>query len=290
MDWNDINDLLIALKPHIYQPQPEDPPKSEQSLSRKRKELPQVQCKNITADDCFDWVTNFNNWIRIILIHEGISMLPEEEELKIMDFAENKQQFQKYQITEYQNFHGKEFLYQNQNNAASNIIFAPFILQDHFRSGNQIRKLISFVSNSLCEGGIFMGIVPDASVIMYRLRHRLRLRNKTISNSLYSVTPHFNIREELSTPLDYTIRVNSSERKEYLVPKPIFEKEALRENLDLVHWTNAQQFYADHKDNDQYRKWWKLLNLNDYNVSEDEWDLCKLFAVFVFKKNTLPEC
>jgi len=64
----------------------------------------------------------------------------------------------------------------------------------------------------------------------------------------------------------------------------------LRENLELVHWTNAQQFYVDHRENDQYRKWWKLLNLNDYDVSEDEWDLCKLFAVFVFKKNTLPEC
>jgi hypothetical protein len=94
--------------------------------------------------------------------------------------------------------------------------------------------------------------------------------------------------EELNTPLEYDIHVNGMERKEYLVPYPIIEKEAIRENLQVVLWANVQQFYAKHKDNEQYRKWYEECNLtptsSTEDVTEDEWDLCKLFAVFIFKK------
>ena len=186
----------------------------------------------------------------------------------------------------------------------ADIVSCQFCLHYFFESKATLEGLLYNVATMLKPGGYFIGIVPDASVIVSRIRRSVK-SNPIIGNSLYCLQPSstrsaskFKSSKSMrGLGLQYNIELSSSDSdilfakcQEYLVPRPILEKQAARCNLRLVQWENLQKLFHTSLQDDSSRHLMKTMGIvlpnekmkSKDKVTYDEWEVLHLYSVFCF--------
>ncbi len=194
----------------------------------------------------------------------------------------------------------------------ADVVSCMFAMHYFFEHESGLHKFLSNVSSILRPGGIFVGIVPDAAVIIRRIRRRTR-KDVVIGNGLYTIKPKLSSpllknSQILGTGIRYSITLAANGRDgpdvlfdncdEFLVPRPVLEAIASRYDLRLILWDNLQSFYYNRQHDEYYRSLMTEMNViprgpepksvrgpkGKKNITFDEWELLHLYSTFMFEK------
>lgn len=81
-----------------------------------------------------------------------------------------------------------------------------------------------------------------------------------------------------------------------MVPFDLLKKLAEEEGMELVHRTNFQNYYAEMEQVPKNKILLKQMNVlkhvdkhsgHDTHLTQDEWDVCGLYMVFIFRKRSI---
>ncbi|KAI3996225.1 hypothetical protein MKX01_026693 [Papaver californicum] len=166
------------------------------------------------------------------------------------------------------------------------ICSCQFTMRYSWSTEARARRALANVSALLRPGGTFIGTMPDANVIIQKLREAQGL---TFGNSVYSIRfdeEYDHERFNSSTPfgIKYNFHLQDAvDCPEWVVPFPVFKLLAEEYDLELVSVKNFHEFLMRH-----------LVALGDRNQvtcieSPDEWEVAYLYSAFVLKKRGEPD-
>ncbi|XP_020522281.1 mRNA cap guanine-N7 methyltransferase 1 isoform X2 [Amborella trichopoda] len=173
-----------------------------------------------------------------------------------------------------------------------------FALHYSWQTEARARRALENVASLLRPGGIFIGTMPDANVLIQKLRN---VEGLTFGNSVYSISfneAHSQKKFDSSKPfgIQYTFHLEDAvDCPECIVPFRIFKSLADEYGLELLLVKNSHEFV------DEYLKKLEFVDLmrrlgalgdgknNHSTISEDEWEVAYLYLVFVFKKRGQPD-
>mmetsp|Transcript_19623 Transcript_19623/g.36138 ORF Transcript_19623/g.36138 Transcript_19623/m.36138 type:complete len:340 (-) Transcript_19623:2861-3880(-) len=175
------------------------------------------------------------------------------------------------------------------------IVSAQFMVNYLIGSEAKIRRFFMNVTEKLKPGGYFIGTIPDANVVVKKLR--TIATDYTFGNEYYSIrfpTDKFPV-ENGPFGLEYGFYLEDSvgDRKkrdfgfeteyvtEYLVIMDVFEKLAADYGLELVLCKNFHSFYE--KFSDKYAKLYARMT-HGCEFDQEQWDIAYLYLAFVFRK------
>lgn len=158
-----------------------------------------------------------------------------------------------------------------------------------------LRRYFTNVTEKLKPGGFFLGTIPDANVIVKKLR--TVGQDLTFGNSYYSIrflNDKFPV-EQGPYGLEYGFYLEDSvgDRKkrdfgfeteyvtEYLVLMDVFEKVANDYGLELVIARNFHSFYEEFSQS--YAKLFARMT-HGCTFDQEQWDIAYLYLAFVFRK------
>lgn len=175
------------------------------------------------------------------------------------------------------------------------LVSCQFAFHYMFDSEDNVRRFLYNVSEKLKSGGVFIGTIPDANVIVKKLR--TLGRNGIFGNQYYSIkcdTDKFP-KSQGEFGLKYGFYLEDSVGEsimrqdgveivyvpEYLVLMNRLEEIANEFDLELVTKRNFHSFYDEYKDK---HSWLLSKYLRGINIDEEQWDIAYLYLVFVFRK------
>lgn len=172
------------------------------------------------------------------------------------------------------------------------ICSCQFALHYSWSTQERARRALQNVAALLKPGGYFLGTIPDANVIVKKLRDTESL---TFGNGVYNVKfddSHYEKKFPSSKPfgIQYEFHLEDAvDCPEWLVPFPEFKSLAEEYNLELVSKQNFHEFVHEHILNQDYAELMRKLGaLGDGTsrdtISLDEWDAAYLYMTFVFRK------
>ncbi|ORZ34354.1 guanine-N(7)-methyltransferase domain-containing protein [Catenaria anguillulae PL171] len=152
-----------------------------------------------------------------------------------------------------------------------------------FQSEKQVRIMLENVSRWLAPGGYYFGTVPDANVLVRKLRASPGLE---YGNSIYKIR----FVQKDAYPVyghEYSFLLEDAidDCPEYLIHWPSFVRLAAEYGLEQVEHTNFHPFY--HEQADKFRDLlvrMKVVTEDRPELSMDEWEAAGLYSVFVFRK------
>jgi len=175
------------------------------------------------------------------------------------------------------------------------IVSCQFALHYSFQSEERARRAIQNVAMHLRPGGHFVGTIPDANVLVRKLREA---KTMEFGNSVTRV--RFDGTNKLfdmaSGP--YGIKYNFflkdaiDDCPEYLIHFPTLFKLCHQAGLELVEKRNFHKFFFKYAENPELRELlgrMKVLTATEEGISEDEWEACFYYCAFVFKKKGNPD-
>jgi mRNA (guanine-N7-)-methyltransferase len=175
------------------------------------------------------------------------------------------------------------------------LVSCQFALNYIWKSEENACRFFENVSKNLKPGGVFIGTIPDAQVLVTKLRKIAS--NCVFGNEYYSVKfdrSEFPVSQgefglEYGFYLEDSIgdKINRSEGIEYnYVPEYLITKKKLQEiaekfGLKLIKLQNFHEFYVENKE-----KYEGLLKkfLVGVVLDEEQWDITYLYSAFIFQK------
>uniref|UniRef100_A0A7N0TZY0 mRNA (guanine-N(7))-methyltransferase n=1 Tax=Kalanchoe fedtschenkoi TaxID=63787 RepID=A0A7N0TZY0_KALFE len=170
----------------------------------------------------------------------------------------------------------------------------------HYSWSNEARarRALANISALLRPGGTFIGTMPDANVIIKKLRKAEGLK---FGNNVYSI--HFD--EEFadkkfksSSPfgIKYNFHLEDAvDCPEWIVAFNVFKKMAEEYDLDLVLVKNFHEFVYDFMKKPDFVELVRRLGAlgdgssDEINISPDEWEVAYLYLAFVLRKRGQPD-
>ncbi|RDX63693.1 mRNA cap guanine-N7 methyltransferase 1, partial [Mucuna pruriens] len=167
------------------------------------------------------------------------------------------------------------------DDAPFDICSCQFALHYSWSTEARARQALANVSALLRPGGIFIGTMPDAHVIIKKLREAEGL---TFGNSVYWVRfdEEFSDKDAVDCP-------------EWIVPFHTFKSLAEEYDFELVFAKNSHEFVHEYMKKPEFVELMRRLgalgdgNQDQSTLSADEWEAAYLYMSFVLRKRGQPD-
>ncbi|KAK7405105.1 hypothetical protein VNO78_06300 [Psophocarpus tetragonolobus] len=179
------------------------------------------------------------------------------------------------------------------DDAPFDICSCQFALHYSWSTEARARQALANVSALLRPGGIFIGTMPDANVIIKKLREAEGL---TFGNSVYWVRfdEEFSDKKfKSSSPfgIKYTFHLEDAvDCPEWIVPFDLFKSLAEEYDFELVFAKNSHEFVHEYMKKPEFVELMRRLgalgdgNQDQSTLSADEWEAAYLYMSFVLRK------
>jgi len=164
------------------------------------------------------------------------------------------------------------------------LVSCQFSLHYAFESEARARMMLRNVATKLKPGGFFIGTIPDANLIVKKIRNS---NTMSFENSVFSIRfeqkTHFPI---YGCRYEFFLEDAIFSLPEYLVHFPTLVRLAEDYDLELLEKERFHEFYTKHvgfSDNQQLFERMRCLN-SDGTISDDEWEASGLYITFAFQK------
>ncbi|KAI5075436.1 hypothetical protein GOP47_0009512 [Adiantum capillus-veneris] len=179
-----------------------------------------------------------------------------------------------------------------QDEGPFDICSCQFALHYSWASEEEARAALQNASAVLNPGGYFIGTMPDANVIVRKLRETDGLE---FGNACYNVKFGDKYKEKKflrSEPfgIQYQFHLEDAVScPEWLVHFPTFQALAKEYGLELVFKKNFHDFCHEHIKTPIFAELMKIVGALGHGssrdrLSDDEWDAAYIYMAFVFKK------
>ncbi|KAG5000828.1 hypothetical protein AAZX31_08G207000 [Glycine max] len=184
------------------------------------------------------------------------------------------------------------------DDAPFDLCSCQFALHYSWSTEVRARQALANVSALLRPGGIFIGTMPDANVIIKKLREAEGL---TFGNSVYWVRfdEEFSDKKfKSSSPfgIKYTFHLEDAvDCPEWIVPFHIFKSLAEEYDFELVFAKNSHEFVHEYMKKPEFVELMRRLgalgdgNQDQSTLSADEWEAAYLYMSFVLRKRGQPD-
>ncbi|KAL6543213.1 hypothetical protein OROHE_010733 [Orobanche hederae] len=182
--------------------------------------------------------------------------------------------------------------------APFDICSCQFAMHYSWSTEARARRALANVSALLRPGGIFIGTMPDANVIIRKLREAEGLE---FGNSVYWIRfdeEFQNKKFKSSSPfgIKYTFHLEDAvDCPEWIVPFHVFKTLAEEYGLELLFVKNSHVFVDEYMKKPDFVDLMRRLGaLGDgkddlSTLSPDEWEVAYLYLAFVLRKRGQPE-
>ncbi|KAG2317518.1 hypothetical protein Bca52824_020640 [Brassica carinata] len=180
-----------------------------------------------------------------------------------------------------------------EEDAPFDICSCQFAMHYSWTTEARARRALANVSALLRPGGVFIGTMPDANVIIKKLRQAEGLE---IGNSVYWIRfgeEYSQKKFKSSSPfgIEYVFHLEDAvDCPEWIVPFNIFKSLAEEYDLELVFVKNSHEFVHEYMKKPEFVELMRRLgalgdgNQDQSTLSADEWDAAYLYLSFVLKK------
>ncbi|XP_017256385.2 mRNA cap guanine-N7 methyltransferase 1 [Daucus carota subsp. sativus] len=184
------------------------------------------------------------------------------------------------------------------DDAPFDICSCQFALHYSWSTEARARRALANVSALLRPGGIFIGTMPDANVIIKKLREAEGL---AFGNSVYWIRfgEEYSEKKFKSTSpfgIKYKFHLEDAvDCPEWIVPFHVFKSLAEEYDLELVFVKNNHVFVEEYLKVPDYLALMRKLkalgagNEDQGTLSPDEWEVAYLYLAFVLRKRGQPE-
>ncbi|XP_059591645.1 mRNA cap guanine-N7 methyltransferase 1 isoform X1 [Vitis vinifera] len=182
-----------------------------------------------------------------------------------------------------------------EDDAPFDICSCQFAMHYSWSTEARARRALANVSALLRPGGIFIGTMPDANVIIKKLREAEGL---AIGNSVYWIRfdEDFSKKKfKTSSPFGIKYKFHLEDAvdcPEWIVPFHVFKSLAEEYDLDLVLVKNSHEFVDEYLKKPEFVELMRRLgalgdgNQDQTTLSQDEWEVAYLYLAFVLRKVT----
>uniref|UniRef100_A0A0E0EIN8 mRNA cap guanine-N(7) methyltransferase n=1 Tax=Oryza meridionalis TaxID=40149 RepID=A0A0E0EIN8_9ORYZ len=187
-----------------------------------------------------------------------------------------------------------EHLYED---APFDICSCQFALHYSWSTEARARQALANVSALLRPGGIFIGTMPDANVIIKRLRETDGME---FGNSVYWISFGEEYAEKkfpASRPFGIKYKFHLEDAvdcPEWVVPFHLFKLLAEEYDLELVLTKNFHEFVHEYLQKPEFAELMRRLGAlgdgrqDQSTLSQDEWEVAYLYLAFVLRKRGQP--
>ncbi|XP_034679323.1 mRNA cap guanine-N7 methyltransferase 1 isoform X2 [Vitis riparia] len=185
-----------------------------------------------------------------------------------------------------------------EDDAPFDICSCQFAMHYSWSTEARARRALANVSALLRPGGIFIGTMPDANVIIKKLREAEGL---AIGNSVYWIRfdEDFSKKKfKTSSPFGIKYKFHLEDAvdcPEWIVPFHVFKSLAEEYDLDLVLVKNSHEFVDEYLKKPEFVELMRRLgalgdgNQDQTTLSQDEWEVAYLYLAFVLRKRGQPD-
>lgn len=179
------------------------------------------------------------------------------------------------------------------DDAPFDICSCQFALHYSWSTEARARRALANISALLRPGGTFIGTMPDANVIVKKLREAKGL---VFGNSVYWIRfdeEFSNKKFKASSPFGIKYKFHLEDAvdcPEWIVPFHVFKTLAEEYDLELVFVKNAHEFVNEYMKKPEYVDLMRRLgalgdgNQDQSTLSPDEWEVSYLYLAFVLRK------
>ncbi|XP_010931870.1 mRNA cap guanine-N(7) methyltransferase 1 [Elaeis guineensis] len=183
------------------------------------------------------------------------------------------------------------------DDAPYDICSCQFALHYSWSTEARARRALAHVSALLRPGGTFIGTMPDANVIIKRLREAEGLE---FGNSVYWICfdeEYAQKKFKSSNPFGIKYKFHLEDAvdcPEWIVPFNLFKSLAEEYDLELVFVKNFHEFVNEYLKKPEFAELMRRLgalgdgNQDQSTLSQDEWDVAYLYLAFVLRKRGQP--
>ncbi|KAK9673996.1 hypothetical protein RND81_12G204000 [Saponaria officinalis] len=184
------------------------------------------------------------------------------------------------------------------DDAPFDLCSCQFALHYSWSTEARARRALSNISALLRPGGILIGTMPDANVIIKKLREAEGLE---FGNGVFWIRfdeDFVDKKFKASSPfgIQYTFHLEDAvDCPEWVVPFNLFKSLAEEYDLELVFAKNSHQFVEEYMKRPDFVDLMRRLGaLGDGNqdlstLSPDEWEVAYLYMAFVLRKRGDPD-
>ncbi|CAL9761399.1 unnamed protein product [Musa acuminata subsp. burmannicoides] len=183
------------------------------------------------------------------------------------------------------------------DDAPFDVCSCQFALHYSWSTEARARQALANVSALLQPGGTFIGTMPDANVIIKRLREADGLE---FGNSVYWICfdeEYSSKKFKSSSPFGIKYKFHLEDAvdcPEWIVPFHVFKSLAQEYDLELVFVKNSHEFVNEYLRRPEFTDLMRRLgalgdgNQDQSTLSQDEWDVAYLYLAFVLRKRGQP--
>lgn len=183
------------------------------------------------------------------------------------------------------------------DDAPFDLCSCQFAMHYSWSTEARARRALANVSSLLRPGGIFIGTMPDANVIVKKLRAAEGL---AFGNSVYWI--HFDDefsekKFKSSSPFGIKYKFHLEDAvdcPEWIVPFHVFKSLAEEYDLELVFVKNSHAFVHEYMKKPEFIELMRRLgalgdgNQDQSTLSPDEWEVAYLYLAYVLRKRGQP--
>ncbi|KAM5550654.1 mRNA cap guanine-N7 methyltransferase 1-like [Rosa sericea] len=184
------------------------------------------------------------------------------------------------------------------DDAPFDICSCQFALHYSWSTEARARRALANVSALLRPGGTFIGTMPDANVIIKKLREAEGLffgnsvywirfdeefsKKKFKSSSPFGIKYKFHLEDAVDCP-------------EWIVPFHVFKSLVEEYDMELIFVKNSHEFVHEYMKRPEYVELMRRLgalgdgNQDQSTLSQDEWEVAYLYLSFVLRKRGQPD-
>lgn len=177
------------------------------------------------------------------------------------------------------------------------VVSLMFCMHYAFESMDKIRGMLRNVSGALRRGGRFIGTIPSSDIIY----DSVQKSGPEFGNSLYKVSfPQTEAARTLPTDgawrppwgwkYSFFLEESVEDVPEYVVPWEAFRSLAYEYNLKMEYKRNFEDIWKDEKNDKDLGPLSERMNVKrrdgsgQMNVGDEEWEACKIYMGFCFRK------
>ena len=181
-------------------------------------------------------------------------------------------------------------------NLEYDLVSCQFALNYIWKSEDAVRRFLENVTDSLKPGAVFVGTIPDAKVLVKKLRniasdyvfgndyYSIKFKNDKFPKEQgeFGIEYGFYLEDSVGEVIERPEGLEINYVPEFLISINKLQHIAAEYGLSLVYTRNFHDFYADYKEKHQglLKKY-----LNGVKIDEMQWDAAYLYMVFVFQKH-----
>ncbi|KAK8489451.1 hypothetical protein V6N12_025299 [Hibiscus sabdariffa] len=184
------------------------------------------------------------------------------------------------------------------NDGPFDICSCQFAMHYSWSTEARARRALANVSALLRPGGTFIGTMPDANVIIKKLR---QVEGMAFGNGVYWIKfdEEFSDKKfKSSSPFGIKYKFHLEDAvdcPEWIVPFHLFKSLAEEYDLELVFVKNSHEFVHEYMKKPEHIELMRRLgalgdgNQDQSTLSPDEWEVAYLYLTFVLKKHGQPD-